>query len=68
MTDVNLMRAEPSLERCFEPNPLLLTSRRRPLEAQLEQLKERLLEPILNSVESVALAQAHLRQFEKLPH
>ena len=57
MTDANLMLADPVLERRFEPNPLLLTSRRRALEAQLEQLKERLLEPILNSVESAALAQ-----------
>src|SRR2546428_12275570 len=57
MTDANLMLADPVLERCFEPNPLLLTSRRGALEAQLEQLKERLLEPILNSVESAALAQ-----------
>ncbi len=57
MTDANLMLADPVLERRFEPNPLLLTSRRGALEAQLEQLKERLLEPILNSVESAALAQ-----------
>jgi|SRR5213596_2107624 len=61
MTDASLMLADPILERCFEPNPLLLTSRRGALEAQLEQLKDRLLEPILNSVESVALAQ-ELRQ------
>ena len=57
MTDANLMLADPVLERRFEPNPLLLTSRRGALEGQLEQLKERLLEPILNSVESAALAQ-----------
>ena len=57
MSNGNVMLAELDLERYFEPNPLLLTSRRGALEAQLEQLKERLLEPILNSVESAALAQ-----------
>src|SRR6266516_7939287 len=57
MTDANLMLADPVLERRFEPNPLLLTSRRGALEAQLEQLKDRLLEPILDSVENAALVQ-----------
>jgi len=57
MTDVNLMLAEPGLEHCCERDPSLMISRRGPLEAQLEQLKERLLEPILNSVENAELAQ-----------
>src|SRR5438876_367853 len=55
MSNANLMLADAPLERCFEANPLLLTSRRGPLEAQLEQLKDRLLEQILNSVENAAL-------------
>src|SRR5437773_584399 len=57
MSNGNLMLADPDLERHFEPNSLLLTSRRGALEAQLEQLKDRLLEPILNSVENAALVQ-----------
>src|SRR6266699_974268 len=57
MSDADLMLADQVLERYFEPNSLLLTSRRGALEAQLEQLKDRLLEPILNSVESAALVQ-----------
>src|SRR5438876_9551462 len=51
------MLADPGLENFFELSPILLTLRRGALEAQLEQLKERLLEPILNSVENVALVQ-----------
>ena len=54
MAYANLM-ADPELEP-WEDN-LLTTSRRGALEVQLEQLKQRLLEPILNSVESRALAQ-----------
>ena len=57
MSNANLMLADPGLEPCFEPNPLLLTSCRGALEAQLEQLKDRLLEPILNSIENAALVQ-----------
>src|SRR6266567_3156389 len=57
MTDVSLMLTEADLEHSFEPNSLLLSSRRGALEAQLEQLKERLLEPMVKSVESAELAQ-----------
>src|SRR6266496_5463719 len=57
MSDANLMLADPVLERRFEPNPLLLTSRRGALEAQLEHLKERLLEPMVESIENDALIQ-----------
>src|SRR6266496_871862 len=57
MTNANMMLAVPGLERCFEPNPLLLSPRRGVIETQLEQLKDHLLEPILKSVESAALVQ-----------
>jgi len=52
-----MILAGAGIEGCFEPNPLLLAARRGALEGQLEKLKEDLLAPILNSVESAALAQ-----------
>ena len=42
-------------EECFEPNPFLQALRRGTFEAQLEQLKEQLLKPMLASVEHTAL-------------
>jgi len=57
MTETNWILLDARAGSDFEPSPLLLSPRRGALETQLEQLKERLLEPILNSVESAALVQ-----------
>src|SRR5580765_4339232 len=56
MTYANLIPAGTSLEG-FEHDELLTAPRRGALEAQLEQLKERLLEPLLKSVQNMALIQ-----------
>ena len=56
MTYANLILAHTGLES-FEQDQPLSAPRRGALEAQLEQLKARLLEPLLKSVENTALVQ-----------
>lgn len=61
MTGTNLILTNAYVEGCFEGGSLLPTPQRGALEAQLDQLKERLLEPVLNSIRSTAVVR-ELRQ------
>jgi hypothetical protein len=54
MAGTNLMRAVAGLESWFEGASMLPTPQLGELEAQLDQLKERLLERVLNSTQSAA--------------
>lgn len=55
MTDTNLILTGANFGDCFEEAPLLLTPQRGAREVQLDQLKEQLLEPVLNSIQSAAV-------------
>ena len=57
MTDTNMMLADVRLESYFEENPLPSMAQRGMIEAQLDQLKDQLLEPVLNSIQSAAVVQ-----------
>ena len=46
---------QPSTESTFEANPLLSAAHRGPLEQELEHLKDKLLAPVLSSVQNAAL-------------
>src|SRR5689334_18914634 len=54
MTGTHLMRTNPEVEGCFVGS-LLTTPQRGALEAQLDQLKEQLLAPVLKSIQSAAV-------------
>lgn len=55
MNRMNTILTDANLERCFEQEPLLSMAQRGALETQLEQLKEQLLQPVLNSIQSAAV-------------
>jgi hypothetical protein len=57
MSAVNKNRIAVGPKEIFEPDPLLTSPCRGPLEEQLEHLKERLLISLLSSVENTALVQ-----------
>lgn len=52
---MNTIPADTNLERCFEQAPPLLMAQRGALETQPDQLKEQLLQPVLNSIQSAAV-------------
>lgn len=55
MTDANRILTGANFGNCSEDVPLPLMTQRGALEAQLDQLKEQLLEPVLNSIQSAAV-------------